>query len=144
MRLNGDKSWSLAMMLSSVALIAIFFTGCIAAVPVVVYYQSKSDYVATVELNASAADVYQAAVEEVDARPQLKIVEKKDPDMFLEVTDGKQTASVKAVSIEANRSKLIVTADIPGIEQEKEEELALRAIDIICKRLGVTYQLVEG
>ena len=116
----------------------------VAAVPVVIYYQNKSHYIATVEVDVPAAEVYLAANKEVRARPYLQILEKNDSDLFLEVTDGKQTANVKAVSSGPGKTKIIVTADIPGLEQEKEKELAMRAVDIICNSLGVKYQIIEG
>lgn len=130
--------------LLTVILMVTSFTACVAAIPVVVYYKSKSHYVATVEINVDANKAYQAANEEVEARSHLKILEKKDSELFLEITDGKQTASVKVVSTGTNKTKLIVTADIEGMEQEKEKELAMKAVDIICNNLGVKYQLIEG
>ena len=119
------------------------FIACVAAIPAVVYYKKKSNYDATVELNVDANKVYQAAKKEVAARSHLQILDENDSDLLLKVTDGNQTAIVKAEPTGTNKTKLIVTANIPGIEQEKEKELAIRAVDIICNNLGVEYQLIE-
>ena len=43
-----------------------------------------------------------------------------------------------------NKTELIVTADIPGGEQESKEELALRVVDVLTEKLDVTYRLIEG
>ena len=47
------------------------------------------------------------------------------------------------VSIDPGKTKLIVTANLPGREQEKEKELALKVVDVVCKSLGVEYTLLE-
>ena len=124
--------------------VAVSLAACVAAVPAVIYYQSTKNYVATVELDAAADTVYQTAIREVEARgDRLKIVEREDAKRLLEVTDGTQTAELKMVSIDPGKTKLIVTANLPGREQEKEKELALKVVDVVCKSLGVEYTLLE-
>ena len=127
---------SLALFVSLVA--------CVAAVPVVIYYQSTKDYVAAVELNAAADTVYQTALTEIEARrDRIKTLEQEDSKRMVKITDGTQTAELKAVSVDPAKTKLIVTADLPGQEQDKEKELALKIVDVVCKSLGVNYTLVE-
>jgi hypothetical protein len=59
------------------------------------------------------------------------------------VTDGKQTASLSAKPLGDDKTEVAVVADIPEAKERKEEqkELAMRVIDKVCQRLGVTYTI---
>jgi hypothetical protein len=68
------------------------------------------------------------AVKEAEARsPTVKIVKRDDSGRLLEITDGSQTASLKAVPLASDRTEIVVVADAPKAQVEKngEQELAL-------------------
>ena len=119
--------------------------GCIAAIPVAIkYMKDNQQYSAKAELPAPAEKVYAAAVSLAEEK-DLKILKKDDAKYMIEVTDGKQTASLTAVSVSSDKTQIAVTASIPEAQERKTEqkELALRVIDKVCERLGVTYTIVE-
>ena len=121
--------------------------GCILAVPVAIkYYQSTREYVATAEVGVDADAVYRAAIKEDEARSStIKITRRDDSGRLLEITDGVQAASFKAVSLDGQRAEIVVVADIPKSAggKAKEEELALRIIRIVADSLGVRYELTK-
>ena len=88
----------LGIMTVAVALSAI---GCFLAISVAIqYYQSTREYVATAEVGVNAEAVYRTAVKEAEARSStIKIVKRDNSGRLLEITDGVQTASIKAVPL---------------------------------------------
>jgi len=136
--------WNFFRMLV-VVLTAALFLGCIAAIPIAIkYYKESQNYVAKAELPASAEKVYSTAVSMAEEK-ELKILEKDDKDLLIKVTDGKQTASLKAEAVSPDKTEITVTASIPESQERKEEqkELALRIIDKLCTRLDVKYTIVS-
>jgi hypothetical protein len=139
---------SLSFLMSMLA--AISMAACIAAVPLVVMY-AKSDkgYVSTVEVPAPADKVYQTAIRETEARPQLKILKKDDAERFIEITDGVQKASVKATPISPEKTELVVVANVPKTEEgkevqiEREKEISLRIVNVLCDGLSVKCNVME-
>ena len=139
---------SLGFLMSILAVIFMF--ACITAVPLMVKY-AKSDkgYVSTVEVPAPADKVYQTAIRETEARPHLKILKRDDADRLIEVTDGVQTASAKAKPIGTDKTELVVVANVPKpekgkeVEREREIELSLRIVNVLCDGLGVKCNVVE-
>ena len=136
----------------SLFLIATFFAGCIAAVPVIIYYAAHEDgYVATADVDESADELWQSITELADKRVaegRIKILEKEDSDRRLEVTDDVQTAEIKVDPKEGGGSKIIVRADVPDekdekVEEKKEEELALRIMKQLCEKAKADCKIVE-
>jgi len=144
-RITGRSFGFLVSMLALMLMLA-----CIAAVPLVVKY-AKSDkgYVSTVEVPASADKVYQTAIRETEARPHLKILKRDDAERFIEITDGVQKASAKATPISPEKTELVVVAQVPKteegkeVEREREVELSLRIVNVLCDGLGVKCNVVE-
>lgn len=132
--------------LISVAAALVAF-GCLLAVPAAIqYYQSTRNYVATAEMGVPAETVYRTAIKEAQARSStIKIVKRDDSGRLLEITDGKQNASIKAVPKTNDKTDVVVVADVPESAggKEKEQELALRIIRILADRLGVKYEIVK-
>jgi len=90
--------------------------GLIFLAPVIIYKSVKNKgYVATAEMAAPAERVYSATVSGAEEKaPKIKIVKKEDENMFLEITDGVQTASVKVKKLDdAEKSEITVTASVP-------------------------------
>ena len=136
----------------SLFLVAFFFAGCIAAVPVIIYYESTNDgYVVTADVNKSADEIWQSATQLADkrvAQGRIKIVEKDDSDRLLKVTDDVQKAEIKVDPKEDGGSKIIITANVPDekdekVEEKKEEELALRIMKELCEEAKTDCKLEE-
>jgi hypothetical protein len=129
--------------------VALSASGCLLAVPVAIqYYQSTREYVATAEVGVDAETVYRTSIKEAQARSAtIKIVKRDDSGRLLEITDGVQTASIKAVALTNEKTEMVVVADVPksagGREREKEQELALRIIRSVADRLGVRYEITK-
>ena len=127
---------------------ALSVTGCVLlAVPVAIkYYQSTREYVATAEIGMDAEAVYRTAVKEAQARSStIKILKQDDSGRLLEITDGSQTASLKAVPLASDRTEIVVVADVPKSAGGKkgEQELALRIISTVADSLGVKYEVTK-
>ena len=137
---------SLLIMLASMVL-ATSAMALIFLAPVILYKASKNKgYEATAQMAAPADTVYGAVVSSAEEKaPKIKIVKKEDEKMFLEVTDGIQTASVTVKkAAEEGKSEITVKASVPkeeGQEKEakiaKEKELALRIVELLCTKLEV-------
>lgn len=137
---------SMLVMLAYLAL-ATSAMGMIFLAPIIIYKSIKNKgYEATVQMSATADKVYGAAVSGAEEKaPKIKIVKKEDENMFLEVTDGVQTASVKVKKAsDEEKSDVTITASVPKEEgqekeakTEKEKELALRIAELLCKKLEV-------
>jgi len=136
--------WNFLRM-SVVVFMVTSFLGCIAAIPVaVMYYKGKENYVAKAELPAPAQKVYDTAVSMAEEK-EVKIIEKDDENLLVKVTDGKQTASLKAVAVSGEKTEITVTASIPEAKERKEEQkdLALRIVDNVCAKLDVKCTVAE-
>ena len=81
----------------------IFFLGCVAAIPIVVYYYNTDDnYVATAEVRKNADDLWLAVLRVVEKRAgegegKLKLLKRNDTERLIEATNGVQTGSVKII-----------------------------------------------
>ena len=130
----------------------IFFLGCVAAIPIAVYYYNTDDnYVATAEVRRNADDLWLAVVQLVEKRAgegegQLKLLKRNDKERLIEATNGVQTGSVKIIPDGRRKSKIIVTANHPKGEEkelEKEQELAAQIMKNLCEEAKAECKLVE-
>ena len=130
----------------------IFFLGCVAAIPIAVYYYNTDDnYVATADVRQNADDLWLAMLRLAEKRAgegegELKILKRNDTERLLEATDGVQTGSVKILPDGRRKSKLIITADLPKGEKkelDKAQELAARIMKFLCEEAKAECKLVE-
>ena len=130
----------------------IFFLGCVAAIPIVVYYYNTDDnYIATAEVRKNADDLWLATLQLVEKRAgkgegKLKLLKRDDTERLLEATDGIQTGSIKIIPDGRRKSKIIITADVPkGGEKEldKEQELAALIMKNLCEEAKAECKLAE-
>ncbi len=139
-------SKSVGMLLVSSMVLSIF--GCIAAIPVaVMYYKEQNQTVAKAEMAVPAEKVYATAVSMAEEK-DLKVLKKEDEKLYLEVTDGKQTASFKAEATDKGNTQMTIMASLPSEEnkeqkKEQEKELALRIVNRICERLEVQCTITK-
>jgi hypothetical protein len=133
------KSRSFVVIIAVAA--AAILQGCfLAVVPLLIDYDKGPDNItAKAQMPASVEKVYATAVSIAEEPNQDMTVLKKDEDnYFIEVTDGKQTASLKATAIDSNNTEIIVTANIPEEEEKgKSEELAKSIVEEMCTELKV-------
>ncbi|CAB1071706.1 hypothetical protein D1AOALGA4SA_1332 [Olavius algarvensis Delta 1 endosymbiont] len=131
----------------------ILFLGCVAAIPIVVYYYNTNDnYVATAEVRRNADDLWLAVVRLAEKRAsetegKIDILKKDNTQRLLEATDGKQTASVKVIPDGRRKSKVVITANVPkGMENElaKEKELAAQIMRHLCEEAKAECKLAES
>ena len=135
----------------SLFLLVIFFAGCVAAIPVVVYYYATHDgYVATADVEKNADEMWQTVTQVAEKRVaegRITIVQKTgDPDRLIRVTDDIQTAEVKVISKKEGGSKIIIKADVPSDtkeESKKEEELALRIMKNLYEEAKADCKIEE-
>ncbi len=115
-------------------------------IPVVIvhYLRSADEYTAKAQISAPAERVYTTAVA-IAQEKDLKILERNDRDLRIEVTDGRQKGSLKAARLAGGKCEVTVTAGLKGAEDRKaqERELALRVFERLCERLGVRYTVTK-
>ncbi len=137
----------------SLSLVVVFLAitslmSCIAAIPVaVMYYKEANKTKATAEMPVPPDKVYSTAVSMAQEKG-LQIVKKEDEKRYIEVTDGVQTGSLRAVPMENGNTEVTVVAAVPSEEEkekrkEQEKELTLRIINRICERLEVKCTITK-
>ena len=132
------KRLSLAVILAT----ALSMLSCIAAIPIIVMkVKEANETKLTAEMPAPPEKVFSIAVEMAEEK-NIQIIKKEEDKRYLEVTDGVQTASLKAEESGANNSKVTIIASIKT-EEDKEkkkaeqQELAQRIMNRLCERLKV-------
>ena len=127
---------------------------CFAAIPPAVhYYETRDAYVASVTIKLDAEKVYSEVVSLAEQRQKegkIKITNKAEQILFLEATDGVQTAGIKVNKTGKGLSNLVITSDIPKdegmsekLQKDREKELAVRIVRDICQALNQSCELVE-
>jgi len=94
-----------------------------------------------------AEKVYATAVSMAEEK-DLKVLKKEDEKLYLEVTDGKQTASFKAEATDKGNTIMTIVASLPPeetkeLKKEGEKELALRIVNRVCDRLEVQCTITK-
>ena len=136
--------------LSAVFLAAIFFVGCIAAIPVAVYYfETDENYVAEADARKSPDELWPEIVqlaEKAKAEGRIEILKKDDTKRLIKATDGVQTAEIKVTPRGKRESRVTIIANVPKGEErerEREQELAARIMKRLCEEAKAGCKLVE-
>ena len=127
---------------------------CFAAIPPAVhYYETRDAYVASVTLKVDAEKVYSEVVSLAEQRQKegkIKITNEAKQILFLEATDGAQTAGIKVNKAGKGLSHLVITSDIPKdegmsekLQKDREKELAVRIVREVCQALNQSCEIVE-
>jgi hypothetical protein len=144
---------SLGFWVAFITVVSLF--SCIAAIPVAIkYYKEQNQTVAKAEMAVPVEKVYATAVSMAEEK-DVKVLKKEDEKYYLEVTDGKQTASFKAEATDKGTTLMTIMASIPSEEtkeqaeetkeqaeetkeqrKDQEKELAHRIVSRICERLN--------
>jgi hypothetical protein len=130
------KSRSFVVIIAVAA--AVILQGCFMAIPAMVdYVKGPTNVTAKAQMPVSVEDVYATVVSIAEEPNQDMTVEKKDEGKyFIQVSDGKQTASLQATAIDSSNTEIVVTATSPK-KKEKSEELAKRIVKEMCSELKV-------
>ena len=153
-RLGKKSMYGRMTILVASMVMASFTMGLVFLAPIAIYKYSKKDkgYEAIVQMPAAPEKVYSTAVSMAQEKaPDIKIVKKEDENMFLEVTDGVQTASVTVKkAAEEGKSDLTILATVPKeegqekeVQKNKEKELAHRIVYMMCTKLEVECTLTK-
>ena len=145
---HGIKIKWLALLLLPLA--AISFTGCMAAIPLVVhYYSTDENYVATAEVKKDADEVWRTVLrlsEEAEKEGRIEILKKDDSKRLLKGTDGNQIAEVKVLKEGKKESQIIITTTLPKGDQkslDRSRELAARIMKRLCEEAKAECKLAE-
>ena len=102
---NKAKCGAKLLGLTFVLLAMISMLACVAAIPVIVYYESTKHYTATVQVNAKPQAVYQTAIRVIEGKPDVEIEKKDEAKLLVEADRGKkQSVSIHAASVDANKT----------------------------------------
>ncbi|MDX2321301.1 MAG: DUF3568 family protein [Moritella sp.] len=116
-------------------------SGCagvgVAAVGAVMYYKSQSHEVASVDIEAPAQNVYQAAIDIVTKNPNIMIVNQDDALKMLDLSQNGKSGSIKISAINVKLSKLTITSDTT----DENEITPVSGILKICEDLNVKCEL---
>ncbi len=133
-----------SLCVAALTLTLVAMQACMLLIPVLIikYMRTSDHYTATAQIPVAAEKVYATAVALADEKG-LQVATKDAAAMKIEVTDGVQKASLKAVRLANRRTEVTVIADVPKGRDETalEKELALRVISRVCDRLGVSYSV---
>ncbi len=108
-------------------------------------------YFATADVDENADKLWQSITQFADKQVEegrIKVLEKEDSDQRMDVADDVHTGEIKVDEKEGGGSKIIVEADVPDekeekVEEEKEEELALRIMKQLCENAKADCKIVE-
>ena len=153
-RLRKKSMYRRVTILVASMVMASFTMGLVFLAPIALYKYSQKDkgYEAIVQMPAAPEKVYSTAVSMAEEKaPDIKIVKKEDENMFLEVTDGIQTASVMVKkAAEEGKSEITIMATVPKeegqekeVQKDKEKELAHRIVYMMCTKMEVECTLVK-
>ncbi len=145
-----DEAEKKSLAFAAIFATAIFVASCVAAIPIAIKYaKSANRTTAKAEIPLPAEKVYHTAVDLAKERG-LQIVKEEDDKMYLEISDGVQTGSLKAEAAGADKTRITVIASVPSQEgeekakrKEKEKELTLRVVNRLCERLEVECTVVK-
>lgn len=151
----GMARSSIRFGLRSVGLLVVFLAAmsllaCVAAIPVAVYYfETDKNYVAEADASSSADEVWAAIVrrgKQAEADGRAKIIDSNDTKRTMKITDGVQTANLKVLSLEENKSRVTIVASLPKSEEgqkEREKELALRLMKGLCEEAKAGCKFIK-
>jgi hypothetical protein len=105
----------------------------VATVGAVMYYKSQNHEVASVDISASAKNVYMAAIDAVEGNSNVVILNKDDSSMQLDLLQNETNGSIKVMALTSAMTKLTITS---GLTSENETS-PLIAVLKICKDLNV-------
>ena len=108
----------------------------------VVYTKGSSQSTTSARIPVEAARVYSAFAEVLDDEPQIEVVSRKDNAMMIEVEGDFGEITAQVTPLGTRESLLYIWADATGTGRTGGE-VANTAVQRICEKLGVSYELIE-
>ena len=138
-----------SLIFPAILVTVLFMMSCVAAIPIAIKYAKTANQTkAKAEIPLPAEKVYRTAVD-LAKEKGFQIVKQEDDKLYLEITDGVQTASLKAEAAGSDKTAITVIGTLPSRQgeekeqrKEKEKELTLRVVDRLCERLNEKCTIV--
>jgi len=135
---------------AAVSVAALVLTGCmplpgssVTHATTVVYTAGASRHTAAVELPVEPPVVFEALVRLIKERNDVEVVDRNDKAMLIEVAqENERRITGQVTKLGSGNSLLYVWADA-GSSGQSGREMAISAIELICKELGVDYEMVN-
>lgn len=140
-----DASRTLAVCMSLLA----FGYGCgtalqpVATTGAILYTQGARQHTAMLQISLPSTEVYAGLLRVVEKRPDLKVINKNDKRLFVEVEKNGQNLSAQATSLAGNETLLFIWADT-GASGRAGRDLTQIATEAICNELGVQCKVKEN
>ena len=118
--------------------------GCVvflSSVATVMYMKSSNHLTTTVLISEDPQTVYSAMTKVLQDNPDIKVENRDDDGFLIEASRGLNKVTAKATRFDSGLTQMIVTADA-GEKGQTGEGLALKVVDLVCKELGVEYEVV--
>ncbi|UCD35908.1 MAG: hypothetical protein JSU90_03495 [Nitrospiraceae bacterium] len=124
-----------------VSLVMFIFLSGLVPLAIIAYKKGTQFHSATVQIPATASDVYSTALGIIYDDPAIELKKKDDRKLKLEGTKGKLKAKIEVKPIDNENAELIVKADAG--KKTADKELALHIVERICGVMDVQYQVAE-
>lgn len=118
--------------------------GCVvflSSVATVIYMKSSNHLTTTVLIKEDPQTVFLAMNKVLQDNPDIIVGNKDDNNLLIEASRRSNKVTAKATRFGSGITQLIVTADA-GEKGQTDEGLALKVVDLVCKELGVEYEVV--
>lgn len=129
------------LMLISILLV---LQGCVvflSSVATVIYMKSSSHLTTAVLIKENPQNVFLAMNKVLQDNPDIIVGNKDDNNLLIEASRGSNKVTAKATRFSSGITQMIVTADA-GEKGQTDEGLALKVVELVCKELGVEYEVV--
>ena len=98
--------------------------------------------VATVVLEANADKVYQAAIQNISARSDLKITKKNEKKRLVQFSNGAQVASLQATPLGEKLTQLVIASNLTA-SQPDATSMVVQGVLKVCKEMNVECTLAS-
>jgi hypothetical protein len=96
----------------------------------------------SIRLKVPPRDVFAALEQILETRPDLEIIKRDRGRRLVEVAKGDWHLAAQATDLGGGETLLFVWADA-GTSGRTGRDLALDAVEQLCRELGVSYEIVE-
>ncbi len=107
----------------------------------VVYTRGARQSTVSARLKVPPDDVFAAAGRILEARPDLELVKRDNAGRLVEVARGEMRVAAQATDLGGGETLLFVWADA-GTGARTGRDVALDAVEQLCRELGISYEIV--
>jgi hypothetical protein len=113
----------------------------VAQTTTVVYTRGARQSTVSARLRVPPEQAFAAVQRVLEARPDLEVVERDDTSRLVEVAKGEMRVAAQATDLGRGETLLFVWADA-GTSARTGHDIALDAVEEVCRELGVSYEIV--